>query len=193
MRDGLPGGGFTIETELINGNNTYALKVDKILLQTLAEKGQTPKATVISCSDSRVPVEIIFDAVNPGTFYVIRVAGNIISGPVVVGSIEFAVRQLKIPYIILLGHTDCRAVKASIDGSCESEMLAQMLKMIKPKSKELDKAVIENLEQQFQNMLEIGCVRETIKDGVLEAYAMIYDLPTGKVSTHSRAGNIQRR
>lgn len=189
----LPDGGFTIETELISGNINYTLKIDKKLLKTLSEKGQMPKATVISCSDSRVPVEIIFDALKPGTFFVIRVAGNIISGPVVVGSIELAVRQLKTPYIVLLGHTDCGAVKACIDGSFESDMVAQLLNLIKYKSKELNKAVIENLEQQFQNMLEIECVQERIRGGVLEAYAMIYDLQTGKISVHSRAGVIQQQ
>jgi carbonic anhydrase len=159
----------------------------------LSEKGQTPKATVISCSDSRVPVEIIFDALNPGTFFVIRIAGNVISGPVVVGSIEFAIRQLKTPYIILLGHTDCGAVKACIDGVFESEIVAQLCNLIKSKSKELNEAVIENLEQQFKTLLEIECVQKGIRDNVLEAYAMIYDLQTGKITVHGRAINIQQR
>jgi carbonic anhydrase len=183
-------GGFTIETELINGNNDYRLKIDKKLLNTLSAKGQMPRATVIACSDSRVPVEIIFNALNPGTFFVIRVAGNIISGPVVIGSIEFAVRQLKTPYIVLLGHTDCGAVKACIDGAFEGAMVSQLLSLISCKSKDLNQAVIENLAQQFQNMLEIECVQEGVRGGVLEAYAMIYDLDTGKVSVLNRAGNI---
>ena len=163
------------------------------MLKALSGKGQAPKATVIACSDSRVPVEIIFDALEPGTFFVIRVAGNIVSGPVVVGSIEFSIRQIKTPYIVLLGHTNCNAVKACVDGTFGSEIIAQLLSLIKIKSKELNKAVIENLEQQFQNMLEIECVQEGIRDGVLEAYAMMYDLQTGKISVHRRAGNIQQR
>jgi carbonic anhydrase len=69
--------------------------MDKNLLMALSENGQRPKAAVIACSDSRVPVEIIFNVSIPGILFVIRVAGNIISGPVGEGSIEFAVRQLK--------------------------------------------------------------------------------------------------
>jgi carbonic anhydrase len=82
----------------------------------LVEKGQKPVATVISCSDSRVPVEVIFNQLRPGTFFVIRVAGNIISDSIVKGSIEYAVMHLRTPYIIILGHTECGAIKASLDG-----------------------------------------------------------------------------
>jgi carbonic anhydrase len=175
---------------LVKGNSKYVLKTNKELLKRLAEHGQTPKATIISCSDSRVPVELIFDAHVPGTFFVIRVAGNVISGPVVTGSIEFAIRRLKTPYIILLGHTECGAVKASIDGVFESETIAQLCSLVSTKSKFLDTAVSENLTQQFQNMLDIECVQKGIKDGVLEAYAMIYNLRTGKICVHSRAAKI---
>jgi carbonic anhydrase len=186
-------GGIPIETELISGNDVYTSKVDRELLKGLSHKGQAPKATVIACSDSRVPVEIVFNALEPGTFFVIRVAGNIVSGPVVIGSIEFSIRQLKTPYIVLLGHTKCNAVKASVEGTFESESVAQLLNLIKIKSKDLNKAVLENLEQQFQNMLKIECVQEGIKKGTLEAYGMMYDLHTGKIDVHQRAGKIQQR
>jgi carbonic anhydrase len=181
-----------METELIQGNHDYTLKMDKKLLKTLSEKGQVPRTAVIACSDSRVPVEVIFNALDPGTFFVIRVAGNIISGPVVVGSIEFAVRQLKIPNIVLLGHTDCGAVKAYIDESYKSETIMRLLQLINAKSKELNKAVVENLEHQFKNLIEIECVQEGIGERSLEAYAMIYDLQTGKIRTHKKVCDIQK-
>jgi carbonic anhydrase len=177
-----------IETELVKGNNDYSLKIDKYLLKTLSENGQSPKAVVIACSDSRVPVEIIFNALNPGTFFVIRVAGNIISGPIVEGSIEFAIRQLKTPYIVLLGHTGCGAVKACIDQDYDGEKVAQLLSLIKIVSQDVNQAVIENLDQQFRNLLDVGCVQEGVISGKLEAYSMVYDLQTGKIDIRNRAG-----
>jgi carbonic anhydrase len=138
-----------------------------------------------------VPVEIIFNAHNPGTLFVIRVAGNIIEGPIVKGSIEFAVRQLKTPYIVLLGHTDCGAVKACIDRDFNGELLAQLLSSIMIESKEINQAVNENLDWQLHNLLEVGCVQEGILRGELEVFAMVYDLPTGKISIRSKTGNYQ--
>jgi len=173
--------------ELMRGNNNYALKVGDKLLRTLSEKGQEPKAIVVACSDSRVPVEVIFDALQPGLLFVIRVAGNIVSGPVVIGSIEFAIRQLRVPCIILLGHTDCGAVSASIDGISGEERGVQLCRFIKCKSEDLEEAVVENLGYQFRNILKIECVRDGIRNGVLEAYTMIYDLQKGRINVHSRA------
>ena len=77
------------------------------------ETGQEPFAVVLGCSDSRVPVEIIFDQ-GPGDLFVIRVAGNIIA-PATVGSIEFAVQQLDTRLVVVLGHNQCGAVQAALD------------------------------------------------------------------------------
>jgi carbonic anhydrase len=178
-----------IETELVNGNKDFANKVDKNFLKALSENGQSPKAVVIACSDSRVPVEIIFNALSPGTFFVIRVAGNIISGPIVEGSIEFAVQQLKTPYIVLLGHTECGAVQACIDREWASKSLAQMLSSIKIASREIGQAVIDNLDHQFRNLLNLECVQKRMKGGELVAYSMVYDLCTGEIVVRNRVSN----
>ena len=110
-----------------------------------------------------------------------------------IGSIEFAIRQLKTSSVVLLGHTGCGAVQANIDGAFESEMVAQLCKRIRCKSKDLNQAVVENLEHQFKNLLKIECVQEGIKNGLLQAYAMIYDLQSGRVDIYNRAFNIQKR
>jgi len=102
--------------ELIEANESFAGKVDKGLLKELVEKGQRPIATIVSCSDSRVPVEVIFNQLLAGTFFVIRVAGNVVSDSSVRGSIEYAVMHLKTPYLLVLGHTECGAVKACLGG-----------------------------------------------------------------------------
>lgn len=179
--------------DLIYGNNRFTSKINRKLLEELSAKGQKPEAIIISCSDSRVPVEIVFDVLVPGKLFVVRVAGNVVSGPIVIGSIEYAIRQLKVPHIVLLGHTGCGAVKASIDGVFESETVEQLCKLIRYKSKDLDQAVVENLEHQFNNLLKIECVKRGIREGSLEAYAMVYDLQSGRVNIHNRTFNIQTR
>ena len=80
--------------------------------------GQFPEAVVVSCADSRVPPEILFD-VGVGDIFVVRVAGNVIGGAgvSVKGSIEYAVAELNVPLILVLGHSGCGAVKAAINTS----------------------------------------------------------------------------
>ncbi|WP_080796707.1 carbonic anhydrase [Corynebacterium pacaense] len=75
--------------------------------------GQAPAAVVISCSDSRVPVEIIFD-VGLGDLFVVRTAGEILD-QAVFGSIEYAIESLGVPLVIVMGHESCGAVKATAD------------------------------------------------------------------------------
>ncbi|MGW8310132.1 MAG: carbonic anhydrase [Thiogranum sp.] len=75
--------------------------------------GQTPFAIVLGCSDSRVPAEIVFDQ-GLGDLFVIRVAGNVVA-PSQIGSVEFAVEQYGTKLVVVLGHTMCGAVKATID------------------------------------------------------------------------------
>ena len=85
--------------------------VQKEILADLA-KGQHPYATVLSCSDSRVPPELIFDA-GFGELFIVRVAGNVMS-PEVAASLQYAGRHLCTPLFVVLGHTNCGAVAAAI-------------------------------------------------------------------------------
>src|ERR1700760_2319013 len=75
-------------------------------------KGQEPFATILGCSDSRVPVEIIFDQ-GLGDLFVIRVAGNIVA-PSQIGSVEFAAEQFGPRLVVVLGHTNCGAIGATL-------------------------------------------------------------------------------
>ena len=75
--------------------------------------GQHPLAIVLACSDSRVPVELVFDQ-GFGSLFVIRVAGNV-SAPTPIGSIEYAVQQFGTPLVVVLGHSQCGAVMATLD------------------------------------------------------------------------------
>src|SRR4051812_7206232 len=86
--------------------------VQKDILAALT-KGQRPYATILGCSDSRVPPELVFDA-GFGALFIIRVAGNVMS-PEVAGSLQFAERHLETSLFVVLGHTHCGAVAAAIE------------------------------------------------------------------------------
>src|SRR5262249_7971690 len=89
-------------------------------------KGQRPFAIILSCADSRVPPELVFDQ-GLGDLFVVRVAGNV-TDPVVLGSIEYGVQVLKAPLIIVLGHESCGAVQAAIAGGELPGNIAQFVK-----------------------------------------------------------------
>lgn len=102
--------------------------------------GQTPFAIILGCSDSRVPAEIIFDQ-GLGDLFVIRVAGNIIA-PSLVGSVEFAADKFGTRLVVVLGHTDCGAVTATLDeleqpSDLRSPNLRSIVDRIRPNVEEL--------------------------------------------------------
>ena len=82
--------------------------------------GQSPFVTVVTCSDSRVPPELIFDQ-GLGDIFVIRVAGNVMD-PVVLGSVEYGVEHLHTPLLVILGHQCCGAVTAATEGGAEGNI-----------------------------------------------------------------------
>jgi carbonic anhydrase len=103
---------------LQDGNTRFAAGVPIRVTQTTVEErsllaeGQSPFAIILGCSDSRAPVELIFDQ-NLGDLFVIRVAGNIVD-PALLGSVEFAAQQFGTRLVVVLGHSNCGAVKATI-------------------------------------------------------------------------------
>lgn len=131
-----------IMTELVAGNarfveaNSSKCSVASLSkLKASAEKGQTPKAIILCCSDSRAPVEFIFDQ-DIGDLFVIRVAGNIVA-PSLIGSIEFAVSTFGTKLIIVMGHTQCGAIKATLEHihnpqTISSENIHDIISRIKP-------------------------------------------------------------
>ncbi|MEE9334799.1 MAG: carbonic anhydrase [Granulosicoccaceae bacterium] len=104
---------------LITGNQRFVQNVrhvDALASQSRRDEliaGQEPVAIILGCSDSRVPAEMVFDQ-GFGDLFVIRVAGNVVA-PSQIGSVEFAVQRFGIPLVIVLGHTQCGAVIATID------------------------------------------------------------------------------
>ncbi|MGC1510006.1 carbonic anhydrase [Ketobacter sp. MCCC 1A13808] len=115
-------------TSLKEGNQRFVSGLQSIetrvrqMHSTELVEGQAPFAIVLGCSDSRVPAEIIFDQ-GLGDLFVIRVAGNIVA-PSQIGSIEYAVSQFGTPLVVVLGHSQCGAVAATIDVLSHRETLA---------------------------------------------------------------------
>ena len=104
--------------KLIEGNQRFMrgeARFPTVCKETLADlaKGQRPFATILGCSDSRVPPELIFDA-NFGELFIVRVAGNVIS-PEVMGSLQYAGAHLRTPLFVVLGHEGCGAVRAALE------------------------------------------------------------------------------
>lgn len=104
-------------------------------IKEYAQKGQSPKAVILCCSDSRAPVEMIFDQ-DIGDLFVIRVAGNIVA-PSLVGSVEFAISTFGTSLIVVMGHTECGAIQATLEyikgkRSIDSENIHDIVSRIKP-------------------------------------------------------------
>jgi carbonic anhydrase len=128
--------------KLIDGNKRYVenqmtgTKLCDITTRTSLAKSQKPYAIILTCSDSRVPPEIVFDK-GLGEIFVVRVAGNV-PDPVVLGSIEYAAEHLGSPLIMVLGHERCGAVKATVDSkgkSTGSRNIDAIVKTIAPNVK----------------------------------------------------------
>src|SRR6187551_760061 len=113
--------------------------VQKEVLADLA-KGQQPYATILACSDSRVPPELLFDA-SFGELFIVRVAGNVLS-PEVMGSVQYAAVHLQTPLFVVLGHEGCGAVQAALaqlrHGTRERALIALLLDRILPGLGEVD-------------------------------------------------------
>lgn len=157
-------------------------------LQEVAQ-AQHPFATLLSCADSRVAPEILFDE-GIGDLFDIRVAGNIVT-PEVLGSLEYAVALLGTPLIMVLGHERCGAVTAAVAGEQLPGNIGSFVKAIKPvvskvkgKSGDLvENAVIANVQYQLELLKQNSALlAERMLEGKLKIVGGRYDLDSGEVS-----------
>ena len=139
--------------------------------------GQEPFAVILGCSDSRVPVEIIFDF-SLGHLFVIRVAGNIVA-PSQIGSIEFAAEQFGTRLVVVLGHDDCGAIVDRIRPAIEPLMAAETET---EDAALLDQAVRANIRASVNHLRHGSGILETlIRDDGLLIIGAEYSLETGAV------------
>ncbi len=181
-------------TELQEGNARYVkgenTTFDNATLRTATTGGQSPKAYVLSCIDSRVPVELVFDQAI-GDIFVGRVAGNVINADQL-GSIEYAVCALDVPLLIIMGHESCGAVKGACDG-VKLGNLTSLLEKIQPAVESIEhntpatpEQLTEIIKANVANMIE--SVRAQSPDlkakedaGALKIVGAYYELSSGKV------------
>ncbi len=153
--------------------------------------GQAPFAIILACSDSRVPVQLVFDE-GPGDLFIIRVAGNVAT-PTQIGSIEYAVTQLGSPLVVVLGHSGCGAVAAALDNLASHEPLPSanleaIVDEIRPALEglgdvSLDEAVVANVRRSIE-CLKTGSpiLAQLIENRNLFVTAATYSLESGEVT-----------
>jgi carbonic anhydrase len=143
-----------------------------------------PRAAILACSDARVPPSVIFDQ-PAGSLFVVRIAGNT-AGPAALASLDFAVAELGVDLIVVLGHTACGAVTAAASGTCEGH-LAPILAPICELARNHPNASIEELAvlNVASTMADIaghdGPIRHGVAEGRVEIRGAIHDLATGQL------------
>lgn len=153
---------------------------------------QSPFATILGCSDSRVPIETIFDQL-PGKLFVVRVAGNFLNEDNL-GSIEFAVEILKVPLVVVLGHRNCGAIRAAIafvrDGTRQPGNIQGIVEAVTPPVRAtqdaegdwFDNSVAENVARSVEAMTATSkIISDPVRTGKVQVIGGIYNVTTGRV------------
>ena len=162
------------------------------VLADLAQ-GQYPFATILGCSDSRVPPELLFDA-GFGDLFIVRVAGNVIS-PEVMGSLQYAGTHLGTQLFVVLGHEGCGAVQAALaakfQGAQERSRIALLLQSLLPGLDDidpqlpprqlLDHAVEANVRWSMRQILESPEGRARLAEGRMKLVGAVCEIATGRV------------
>ena len=180
--------------ELIAGNERYANEKcinphsDMERVEETAPH-QAPFAAVVGCSDSRVPVELLFDQ-GIGDIFVIRTAGNNVNSEMVMGSVDYAIEHLGVKVLLVLGHGSCGGVTGAIsEGGDEHGNIAHLLGTIRNdvgdyvgKIDSLDDAIRHHTLIQVERIMAYPHVAEKVEKGELLVKAAHYDVNSGRVS-----------
>lgn len=187
--------------KLIAGNKRFVQSQTTHRSLTISEaraklvQGQKPYAIILSCSDSRVPPEIVFDE-TLGQLFVVRVAGNVVD-PVVLGSIEYAVSHLGSSLIMVLGHEACGAVTAAMSETGKTEgNISAVLEMIMPavqsvrntkegknRPDQVEATIDRNIDLQAENLTkQSSIIKEYVDQGKVRIVKGKYHLHHGEVT-----------
>lgn len=179
--------------KLVEGNQRFVQHQPQYPDQSAARlqevaQAQHPFATVLSCADSRVPAEIIFDQ-GIGDIFDVRIAGNIATREAI-GSIEYAAALLGTPLLMVLGHERCGAVTAAVQNQSLPGDISTFVKAILPAVERVkdqlgdavDNAVVANVQYQIEQLQRSPLLRERLQSGKLKIVGGRYDLDTGTVT-----------
>ncbi len=179
--------------ELKAGNARHVAKTYQRPHQTAArqhalESGQSPHCTILTCADSRVPPELIFDK-GLGDIFDVRVAGNV-AGDDEIASIEYAAEHLHTPLVVVMGHSHCGAVSAAVEGGTLPGKLPALMAAIRPAVDQsagepgdrIANAVRDNVVHVVEQLRASKPVlSELVTEGKLRIVGAVYSLETGKV------------
>ncbi|MEI7599612.1 MAG: carbonic anhydrase [Aestuariivirga sp.] len=156
-------------------------------------EGQAPWATILSCADSRVPPELVFGGLSLGELFICRNAGNIADTDVL-GTIEYGAAVLGSPLVVVLGHSNCGAIKAACDvaktGAVLPGFIAPMIDSILPAAKaEMGKdgdfvanTIRESAKMTAEKIVRLsGIVRQFVEEKKVKVVYAVYDIESGKV------------
>lgn len=182
----------------VTGVRSVEPLLSHLKMKELAEKGQKPFAIVLTCSDSRSPVEMIFDQ-GVGELFVVRVAGNVVA-PSLLASIEFAAANFGSSAILVLGHTQCGAVKATLQhaqqpgNALPSPHLEELVGRIRPAVEWTQRKIPLDHPEALQHSTEANVlrsmrlivdqstiVRNLVEEGKLCIEGGVLDIATGRV------------
>ncbi|MDE1153763.1 MAG: carbonic anhydrase [Micavibrio sp.] len=182
----------------LNGESIQTPNSSLRKLKEFAETGQFPKAIVLCCSDSRAPVETVFDQ-DIGDLFVIRVAGNIIA-PSLVGSVEFAASAFGTRFVLVMGHTQCGAISSTLEHiehshEISSENIHDIISRIKPhifsisrmqgvsRDEMMARAVEANVLASVSQLSHSSRLIEgLLQEGKIKILGAVLDLSTGQVN-----------
>ncbi len=194
-------GGFSADDalrRLIDGNGRFQRgetrfpRLQREILVQLAQ-GQHPYATILGCSDSRVPPELIFDA-GLGELFVVRVAGNVLS-PEVSGSLQYAGAHLHTSLLVVLGHDGCGAVKATLDTKLYGIQQRSRIQILVddimpglrdvdpqlPPEAQLERAVEANVRWTIRQIATTPEGQAAVAEGRMRLLGGIYEIGSGRV------------
>jgi carbonic anhydrase len=175
----------------MDGKSNFPTHQPEILAELA--KGQQPYVTILGCSDSRVPPELIFDA-GLGELFIIRVAGNVL-GPTIAGTLQYASTQLHTPLFVVLGHQGCGAIKAALalklHAAEHPEKISLLLEVIMPALENINtalpapellvSAVEANVRYTVKRIEESPEGRAHLESTQMRVIGAICDLDTGHV------------
>jgi carbonic anhydrase len=184
----------------INGIRAVEPMFSHMKMSELSENGQKPFVIVLTCSDSRSPVEMIFDQ-GIGDVFVVRVAGNIVA-PSLLASMEFAAANFASPLLLVMGHTKCGAVKATLqhcknpEDELPSVHLEELVSRIRPAVEKTVKKFgylndphmvelcsVENVKRSMSIILDqSSIIRNFVNEGKLQVEGAVLDIQTGRVN-----------
>jgi len=177
--------------QLMDGNSRFmrggltSFEEDLTILKQKTVSKQEPFAAVLSCADSRVPVELVFDQ-SIGHLFVCRVAGNICT-PEIIASLEYGTAVLGVPLIMVLGHDGCGAVKASIDAKPVPGQIGALYAPLRPGVERAGPDLTTTIKANAQIQADLlrtasPVIAARIADGKMKVIASYYELESGRVT-----------